>query len=100
MSTVTMTNFRCRKCNRRCVNRPDDYPEGLCYWCAMLERAKGRGWKYVDDRSCPRLLVGKRCRNYANANSWGSCWCRTYANDHGYRWKDCEGNKFVLWEPY
>jgi len=53
---------------------------------------------YLNPRSgsCPRRLVGKRCRwNSPN----GPCWCQTSINDHGGTYTR-HGERVVLWEPY
>lgn len=71
-----------------------------CPYDARERRAKKLGWKFVDNRSCPLRLVGKRCRGYTR------CWCTHNGdhyhglNDHGATWIDNKGSKFVLWEPY
>lgn len=85
------------------------YDINAAHWQHMREvdeRAKAIGWKHVDSSSCPRRLVGKRCRGT-------KCWCGNGSSgncfrdldDHGATWL-CEKHwgphqrKFVLWEPY
>lgn len=98
MTTTETKEAWCAKCDRQFTVYAD--LTTLCYWCEALARAANRGWKYVDDRSCPRLLVGKRCLDHSRRGSYGTCWHHNHLNDHAHRWKDSEGNKFVLWEPY
>jgi hypothetical protein len=66
-------------------------------------RARKLGDTYVSDHSCPRKLVGKRCRNNYD---YGACWCTDFTDlgrhlhDHGATWRSRHGTLFVLWEPY
>ncbi|CAM4297802.1 hypothetical protein MB901379_03197 [Mycobacterium basiliense] len=77
------------------------------HWQHIFEvdqRAKALGWKRISNTSCPRPLVGKRCKGTL-------CWCGGMRsgehgpfgelNDHGATWFDVRRNRqFVLWEPY
>ena len=74
----------------------------------VAQRAKDVGWQYVDDRSCPRRLVDKRCKGlrcWCGSARTGSHWPFRNLNDHGGTWF-CENHwgphqqRFVLWEPY
>lgn len=67
---------------------------------ARAARAEQLGWTWVSDHSCPRKLVGRRCRNNYD---YGTCWCckhQHHLNDHGATWRTESGALFVLWEPY
>jgi hypothetical protein len=46
---------------------------------------------------CPRRLLRKHCRNQYE---YSTCWCSSRLNDHADTWRDSDGNRFVLWEPY
>jgi hypothetical protein len=75
-------------------------PGTLCAWCQLDKNGKRLGWERIDRETCPRVLVGKGCRNYESEDSFGSCWCGTRLNDHGNHWRDSNGNEFIVWEPY
>lgn len=58
------------------------------------DRVDHEGLRHVSNRSCPRLLVRKRCKDE-------DCWCRTWLNDHGNRYQDKRtGQDVIVWEPY
>jgi hypothetical protein len=65
------------------------------------QRANELGWKRItvalQDNRCPRRLLRKHCRN---EREYGDCWCSSRLNDHGDTWRNSDGNRFVLWEPY
>lgn len=70
----------------------------------LAQRAKALGWKHLNDLSCPRRLVGKRCKGmrcWCGAIRSGAHWPFRELNDHGATWY-CRRNgcEFVLWEPY
>jgi hypothetical protein len=70
----------------------------------VARRAEVLRWTRLSNRSCPRRLVGKRCK-------FEKCWCGSARsgdrwrfralNDHGATWH-CKRTErqFVLWEPY
>lgn len=72
------------------------------------QRAESLGWKRVSYDSCPRRLVGKRCKRASWRNPESRCWCERTGvgrlNDHGSTWRykggRYKGQKFVVWEPY
>lgn len=66
-------------------------------------RAAHLGWTYVSDRSCPRRLLGKRCKVSTRRAPSDRCWCENGLNVHGGTWRDNPANRnqqFVLWQPY
>ncbi|MCV7317253.1 hypothetical protein H7J77_17095 [Mycolicibacillus parakoreensis] len=74
----------------------------LSPYAAREQRAAEIGWTPAqpDFITCPRHLVGKRCRN---DYGYALCWCSSRLNDHGAMWLDNDANRneqFVLWEPY
>ena len=73
-------------------------------------RAEALGWRYISNRSCPLILVGKRCLSRRPGTRF-DCPCGTIRrgndhpgyyrlNDHGATWRDEHGTRFILWEPY
>lgn len=58
------------------------------------DRINHNGLRLVSDRSCPRLLVGKRCKQ-------DDCWCQSWLNNHGNRYERTNtGRDLIMWEPY
>jgi hypothetical protein len=68
---------------------------------ARNERLRAYGITEINSDSCPRRLVGLRCGGIgARGAGLPYCWCHRDLNDHGATYKDADGERFVLWEPY
>lgn len=45
--------------------------------------------------ACPLVVLGRRCRSWRT-----KCICSSPLNDHGDHYKDADGRRVVVWEPY